>query len=254
MHFISFDVETTGFDAHQNDIIELGAVKFNEKGEILDSFNRLINVNYNIPEKITELTGITDEELAGEDSSAEEVLMLFSMFMQPDDGEENVLIAHNYLFDGAFLVCAFEKYGIAFPDLQIWDSLTIARYCAGQIKNHKLGTLAEHIGKGSDSYHRAYGDSLCVKDIIMHYAEKRGWDNIKGNAKPLPLSGCERKIIKQKPLKFIPLTQGKPFFYEGNLIEKYEPLYFYEKSKEPAFLARVNHKPMAFKCEKITLK
>ena len=58
-----FDTETTGFNAAGNDqMIEIGAVKIKD-GIIVDRFDELIDPKRHIPDKITELTLITDEKL-----------------------------------------------------------------------------------------------------------------------------------------------------------------------------------------------
>ena len=61
--YVVFDIETTGFSPVNNRIIEIGAVKL-ENGQVLDSFNIFVNPQRQIPEKITQLTGITDEMVA----------------------------------------------------------------------------------------------------------------------------------------------------------------------------------------------
>ena len=66
--YVVFDTETTGFNAAGGDqMIEIGAVKIKE-GVIIDRFDELINPGRPIPPKITELTCITDDMVAGCDN------------------------------------------------------------------------------------------------------------------------------------------------------------------------------------------
>ena len=57
--YIAFDFETTGLDPNHDRIIEVAAIKFRE-GEISDRYVQLINPNIDIPELITDITGITN--------------------------------------------------------------------------------------------------------------------------------------------------------------------------------------------------
>src|SRR5512136_469305 len=59
---VSLDLETTGLDPQRDAIIEIGAVKF-RGDEILDIFATLVNPARSIPPKITDLTGIADQDV-----------------------------------------------------------------------------------------------------------------------------------------------------------------------------------------------
>ena len=58
--FVVFDLETTGFSATRNRIIEFGAVKV-ENGSITDRFSTFVNPQVPIPPRITEVTSITND-------------------------------------------------------------------------------------------------------------------------------------------------------------------------------------------------
>jgi DNA polymerase-3 subunit alpha (Gram-positive type) len=95
-----FDIETTGFDNRTCRIIEIGAVKIKD-GEIIDSMDIFVDPECPIPERITELTSITDEMVAGAPKEDEAVRQFL------DFAGDTMLIAHNAAFDVGFIrVCA----------------------------------------------------------------------------------------------------------------------------------------------------
>jgi DNA polymerase-3 subunit alpha (Gram-positive type) len=70
--FVAFDLETTGLSAAQDRITEIGAVRI-VNGEVTESFDTFADPGMHIPEKITELTGITDAMVSGAPSQEEAV-------------------------------------------------------------------------------------------------------------------------------------------------------------------------------------
>src|SRR5262245_42051830 len=61
--YVALDVETTGFEAGVDEIIEIGAVKF-RRDEVLEHFQQFIKPRHSLPLKITRLTGIGEDDLA----------------------------------------------------------------------------------------------------------------------------------------------------------------------------------------------
>ncbi len=64
MNYVAFDIETTGLNPKYDKIIEIGAVRVRD-GEPADTFSTFINPGKSLPERIVELTGIHDEDVAG---------------------------------------------------------------------------------------------------------------------------------------------------------------------------------------------
>ena len=135
--FVVFDFETTGFNAGGSDsIIEIGAVKI-KAGEILDRYDELINPGRKLPEKIVELTGITDAML--KDKRDEKEAVIDFMKWVGDDP----MVAHNARFDVSFLEMAFKKYDLGKFTNPVIDTLELSRTLDSSYSRHSLSALAK---------------------------------------------------------------------------------------------------------------
>ncbi len=163
--YIVFDLETTGLSAGNDRITEIGAVKL-ENGEVLDSFNIFVNPQRPIPEKITQLTGITDEMVA-DAPLEEEALRQFYAFC---GGEDAVLVAHNAPFDTGFIKAAASRCKMPYRFTAI-DTVPIARKLFPNLRNHKLDTVAKHLQLGNFNHHRACDDARILAEIYIKLAQ-----------------------------------------------------------------------------------
>ncbi|MBV7315321.1 PolC-type DNA polymerase III [Shewanella sp. NIFS-20-20] len=150
---IVLDFETTGLSPHQGDrAIEIGAVKL-LNGEVIDTFQQLINPNRRISRFIEDYTGITNTMLSTA-PSAEEVMRDFRHFIG-----DSPLVAHNASFDKRFLDAELARVNIQYPG-QFACSMLIARRLFQQAPSHKLGDLVafNHI-ENDGVFHRALADA-----------------------------------------------------------------------------------------------
>ena len=157
--FICFDIETTGLSAARDKITEIGAVKV-ENGIITDKFSTFVNPEMPIPQKITQLTGITDEMVKDAPSQSEAV----SAFL--DFAGDNVLVAHNAPFDTSFIAKACEDMGREYNYTSI-DTVAISRAILTDIKNCKLDTVAKFLRLGEFNHHRATDDAEMLAKIFI---------------------------------------------------------------------------------------
>ncbi len=157
--FICFDIETTGLSAARDKITEIGAVKV-ENGIITDKFSTFVNPEMPIPQKITQLTGITDEMVKDAPSQSEAV----SAFLE--FAGDNVLVAHNAPFDTSFIAKACEDMGREYNYTSI-DTVAISRAILTDIKNCKLDTVAKFLRLGEFNHHRANDDAEMLAKIFI---------------------------------------------------------------------------------------
>lgn len=162
--FICFDIETTGLSAARDKITEIGAVKV-ENGVITDTFSTFANPEMPIPQKITQLTGITDDMVKDAPSQSEAV----SAFLE--FAGDNVLVTHNAPFDTSFIAKACEDMGREYNYTSI-DTVAISRAILTDIKNCKLDTVAKFLRLGDFNHHRATDDAEMLARIFINLCQR----------------------------------------------------------------------------------
>ncbi len=160
---ICFDLETTGLSPLNDRIIEIGAVRI-KGGEVVDSFVTFVDPERPIPAQNTEITGITDEMVAGAPREAAAI----GLFL--DYIGDLPLIAHNASFDLSFLRSALERQGIA-REFCVLDTLTLAQALLPELRRHRLDSLTKHFKLPSFSHHRANDDALALAKIYFKLTE-----------------------------------------------------------------------------------
>jgi len=165
LSYVILDIETTGLDPVNDEIIEIGALKVAGK-EIKDIFNMLARPEKKLPPDITDLTGITEEMLENE-LPIKPVITKFSDFIG-----NNILIAHNADFDISFLRNNMKKWLNKELDNFVVCTLVISRDILPNLENHKLPTIGRYFGLETANRHRAIGDSTLTYEIWLKFLEK----------------------------------------------------------------------------------
>ena len=163
--FVVFDIETTGLNSHTNEIIEIGAVKI-KAGRIVDRYSQLINPGRPIPYHITEITSITDEQVANE-PKIDKVIGKFVDFVG-----DAVLVAHNAPFDMGFIKRDIKKYLSIDYQCSVIDTLQMARDLFPDLKKYGLGDLNKTLGLALEKHHRAVDDSQATANMFIIFLEK----------------------------------------------------------------------------------
>ena len=161
--FVVFDIETTGFSARENKITEIGACKV-KNGEIIDRFSTFVNPEVPIPEKIVELTNITDD-MVKDAPTIEVVLKDFLDFCGTAP-----LVAHNADFDVGFIKKNCEFQNIEYSPVSL-DTLALARILLPNLQKHKLNIVCEYLNIDLNGHHRAVNDAEATAGMFAKFVE-----------------------------------------------------------------------------------
>jgi DNA polymerase-3 subunit epsilon len=163
--FCVVDLETTG-GAADDSITEVGALKV-KCGEVVGTFQTLVNPGRPVPAFIRLLTGISDDLLI----DAPPIETVLPTFLEFAGG--SVLVAHNARFDTSFLNRALHTCGYGRLGNTVIDTALLARkVLAGEVPNNKLETLARHLRCAHQPCHRAFEDVLATTDLLHHLIER----------------------------------------------------------------------------------
>ena len=162
--FVVFDIETTGFSAVNDRIIEIGAVKV-ENGEIVDRYSTFVNPERPIPFEIEKLTGINDGMVV-DAAVIEDILPEFLAF-----SEDCIMVAHNAEFDMSFIKENCRRMNLL-RKFTVVDTLAMARSMLPDLKNYKLDTVVEAVGGTLENHHRAVEDAESTADIFVKFVAR----------------------------------------------------------------------------------
>ena len=159
--FVAFDIETTGLNAMNDRMTEIGAVIFSG-GEVKQVFNTFVDPQMHIPPDITQLTGIKDSDVKGAPLEKEAM----EMFM--DFVGDRPIIAHNAHFDVGFMMAASNRHGLRFAPVFL-DTLALAQALLPELKRFKLDIVSNHLGLPKFNHHRASDDAMVVARMMEKF-------------------------------------------------------------------------------------
>lgn len=220
-NYIVFDLETTGLDCSFDDIIEIGAIKFEDNTEI-SRFHSYVNIKRDIPKRIVELTGITNEMIRNA-PELEKTLADFKEFIS-----DSVLIAHNSSFDMKFLQTNYNRIFHITLDNSVIDTLALSRKYLKNIQNHKLVTIKEHFGIQVGS-HNALDDCEVTSKLYQYCFERYLKSEYSGLAKEV--FDTTLKLLNDNGLKTNMLSLNSGSNYTDILYYSFVMLRFKTKGR-----------------------
>lgn len=159
--FCVVDIESTG-SIKNGQIIEIGAIKI-QNGKEIGRFESFVKAS-EVPESISELTGITSAMLENAPSLAS-VLNEFRLFLR-----DSIFVAHNVKFDYNFISNSLEKCGFGVLLNQNLCTIELSRRLI-QSPKYALSTLKELLGIETP-HHRALADAQAAALILKHCLSK----------------------------------------------------------------------------------
>lgn len=158
--YVALDLETTGLDIERDSILEIGAVKFRGK-EVLGTWSSLINPLRPIPYRITQLTGIRDEDVR-EAPPLGAVLPDLVRFVG-----NAPIVGHSVQFDLGFLA----RQGIL-TNAEAIDTFELASILVPHAPRYSLDVLAQTLGMPAPVHHRALDDAQTAMNLFNVLLER----------------------------------------------------------------------------------
>src|SRR5690606_10680690 len=156
--YVSLDVETTGLNPQNDDVIEVAVIVFTRQEEV-SRYSQLVRPRRPIPLQISRLTGIS-QEMLDESPRFEEIVDDLAAAIG-----DRPIVGHNISFDMSMLAGEGFK-----PDNRLVDTYQLATALITDVPNYQLGTLAEYCGYRipEDDRHRALGDTEATAHVFQH--------------------------------------------------------------------------------------
>lgn len=167
---VFIDTETTGFEPGKCRMIEVAAIRV-ENGEVTQKVVSLLKIPDPIPDYITTINGIKDEDLTDAPVFADVADQLVTIL------EGAIFVAHNAKFDYDFFVGEFARINRPFTAKRVC-TVEMARILYPELKKHKLQTLIEAHGYTFNDRHRAEDDALVLQQFINYSFTKHGKERV----------------------------------------------------------------------------
>ncbi|MEM7115803.1 MAG: helicase C-terminal domain-containing protein [Chloroflexota bacterium] len=161
--YVAIDVETTGLDPRKDAIIEVAAVTF-QGNAIVDEYSTLVNPVKELPEFITQLTGIT-QAMVNKAPTMFKVRPRIRTVLG-----DNVLVGHNVGFDLGFL--NEDRLGVGNHRI---DTLTLAAILLPEAGRYNLESLAHYLNlplPSEGQTHRALDDAVLTIELFLALRER----------------------------------------------------------------------------------
>lgn len=221
---VFFDTETTGLDAESCQIIELAAIRIEQTGHgtlrVANSADVFIKLpdGQRIPEKIVELTGITDETLEAEGVTEADAAAIFTDLIRNDKGPV-LLVAHNAQFDLLFVRAMLWRHAGDGEEMleaaDYLDSLTV--YKDRRAYPHKLANaiVAYKLEDKVQNSHRAIDDVAALFEVCKAMDNERAdllsYVNVFGYNPKYGVSGYRLEGVSYWPQRFNKFMQSPSY-------------------------------------------
>lgn len=184
-NIVVFDVESTGVNVTSDEIIQIAAIKINNKGKVIEKFEKFLKNSKSVASSM-KVHGFTDEFLEKNGEDKGKVLEEFIEF-----SKDSVIVGHNVQYDINILNSELRRSNLSKAKYKgFYDTLDIYRRFYPKLKNHKLESLSAIFKTETKPSHDAMDDILATKDLLVYAVEN--------NIKPTSLERINKmnKYIK----------------------------------------------------------
>ena len=209
------DLETTGGSCTKDRITEIGIVRVTAEG--VQEWSQLVNPQTRIPVFIEQMTGITQDMVAGQPSFAEVAEQVQSML------SDCLFIAHNARFDYGFLKNEFKRLGLSFAPT-VLCTVKLSRKLYPHHRQHNLDSLVERHQLQANDRHRALADAQLIHQF---------WQHLVTTFKPDILDETVNTLIQRSSLP----SQIDPMLID-DLPEKPGVYLFYGENDLPLYIGK----------------
>lgn len=169
VRYAVIDIETTGGLVKRDKITEIGIV-LHDGEKVLEQFESLVNPERSIPEYISNLTGITNDMVAG----APRFFEIAKQVVEMTEGA--VFVAHNARFDYGFIREEFKRLGYTYTRKQLC-TVRLSKRHLPELKSHSLDNLIRHYNIQVKNRHRALDDALAAAEVMQRIFSRQESEN-----------------------------------------------------------------------------
>ncbi len=193
------DIETSGSDIRRSQIIEIAVIRV-ENEKIVEEYKSLVKPRTNIPQWITNITGIKNNDL--EDAPYfEDIAYSLDKILK-----NAMFIAHNVRFDYSYIKRQMHESGYEFNP-KLCCTVRLSRALYPENKGHSLEKIISRHNIKTKARHRAFDDAMAIKTFSEIAYQEKGHDKfeaavntqLKSQTLPPNLNESKIKDLTNKP-------------------------------------------------------
>ena len=210
--FAIIDVEATGGNPKKDRLTEI-AIIIHNGNKVVEQFNTLINPETDISPFISQMTGITNEMVAGAPLFSEIAPRVIELT------EGKVFVAHNATFDYSFVNNEFKRLGTHFIRKQLC-TVKLSRKILPGMTSYSLGKLCREMGIPMENRHRAFGDAAATAELFDIMLKREGNSILEETLKQEIFDSILPPALKRDDVALLPEETGVYYFRnsEGKVI------------------------------------
>jgi DNA polymerase-3 subunit epsilon len=162
---VFFDIETTGLDVKNDRIVELALIKITPQGDVIERVRRF-NPGVQIPDEVTAIHGITDQDVVNEPTFCLRAKSLAALIEDADLAGFNIRG-----FDLHMLVAEFKRCGV---NLEVRNRRLIdMQNIFHREEPRDLSAAAQfYLGRKHEEAHQALGDIRTTAAVLSAQLER----------------------------------------------------------------------------------